>query len=157
MIQGSVDRAYTTIEGKEIFPHVLDKAGSILYSIVRFHPFADGCKRTGLLTALMYLLYNGYYLKIPQDSAKFLEQVADSKDSDEQTAKAVIKWIREHSVRNLGTLIFNLAISIFVMAGLDIGIYTSSLLEREAIPAEIRKEFRDTELEKALSNQKLDT
>jgi death-on-curing family protein len=154
MIQGSIDRAYTTIEGKELFPHILDKAGSILYSMIRFHPFADGCKRTGLLTAYMYLYYNGYYLRIPQDSAKFLEQIASSKNFDEQNEKAVINWIRKHSERNLATRIFNLVISFFVRLGLDIGAYTNELLEREAIPADIRKQFRDTELEKAIRHDK---
>ena len=156
MIQGSIDRAYTTIEGKEIFPHVLDKAGAILYANVRFHPFADGCKRTGILAAYLYLLYNGYYLKIPPDSAKFLKRVADLEDNNAPNQEDVINWIRKHSGRKLVNMIFNLSLTISITAlGLDIGEYTSFLLEREILPKEIRKEFRDTELEKALSKQKL--
>jgi death-on-curing protein len=154
MIQGSIDRAYTTIEGKEKFPHILDKAGSILYSMVRFHPFADGCKRTGLLAAYLYLLYNGYYLKIPQDSARFLERVADSKDSNAPNERDVINWIRKHSGRDLAYFILNLSLSISIkFLGLEIGMYTKFLLEREVLPSSIRKEFRDTKLEKALSDQ----
>lgn len=152
MIKGSIDRAYTTLNGKEVFPHVMDKAGSILYSMVRFHPFADGCKRTGLLTAYLFLYYNGYYLEIPKDSAAFLEEIAASEESDKENELKVILWIRKHSIRNMATIITNIFMTMFVMAGLNIEKYTNTLLESETLLNDIRQQFRDTNLEKSLNN-----
>lgn len=156
MIEGSVDRAATTICGKEVYPHILDKAGAILYAIVRFHPFADGCKRTGLLAAYLYLLYNGYYLNIPADSAQFLERVADLENKNAPTQQDVINWIRKHSGKGVMNTFFNITITIFkITLNLDVGEYTRILLENETmIPEEIRRDFRDTGLEKALCDQK---
>ncbi|WGM90407.1 MAG: type II toxin-antitoxin system death-on-curing family toxin [Candidatus Bathyarchaeum tardum] len=149
MIQGSIDRAYTTVNGKEVFPHIMDKAGSILYSMVRFHPFADGCKRTGLLTAYLFLFYNGYYLQIPQDSAKFLEGIAASEDPDEENELKVILWIRKHCVIDAVTILTNAFMTMLTLAGLNIERYTSYLLKNDALLDELREKFRDGNLEES--------
>ena len=97
MIQGSVDRALPHVFNLNPFPTTIDKAGALLYSIATFHPLTDGNKRTGLLSAYIFLLYNGYLIQIPEDSADFLTAVADLKAHNRPTEKDVINWINKHS------------------------------------------------------------
>lgn len=146
MIQGSIDRAMTEIRGEEKFPTIVDKAGSILYSMIRFHPFADGCKRTGLLAAYLLLMYNGYTLEIPEDSATFLEAVADLKNPNAPSEKDVIKWIRKHARKSLYLRILNFLLSFGIKQGVPIEEYTQTVLERGMLPSFRPEDFVDTDL-----------
>jgi len=153
MIQGTMDRAMTEIYGEERFPTVLDKAGSVLYSMIRFHPFTDGCKRTGLLTAYLLLMYNGYTLNIPEDSAAFLEAVADLKNPNRPSEKDVINWIKKHARKDLGARMLNFILSLFIRRGLPIAEYTRIILERGMLPSFKPEKFVDTGLKDTQTSQ----
>jgi len=153
MIQGSIDRAHTKIHGKEMFPDVRDKAGSILYSLIRFHVFTDGCKRTGLLAAYLLLMYNGYILEIPEDSAKFLESIADLENPESPREKDVIEWIKKHSKKSRLCRFLNWAISIGIKLGLDLGEYTRTILRQGLLPTFTPEKFKDTSLEQTLKKR----
>jgi len=43
----------------ELYGSVEEKAAMLFYLLMQDHPFVDGNKRTGLLTALMFLALNG--------------------------------------------------------------------------------------------------
>jgi death-on-curing protein len=43
-----------------MFPELWDKIGVLIHSIIAFHPFSDGNKRTVLVAADVCLLVNGY-------------------------------------------------------------------------------------------------
>ena len=47
------------------FDNVYTKAAGIMESIIRWHPFADGNKRTALLTVMYYLFLNNYAIVLP--------------------------------------------------------------------------------------------
>ena len=64
-------------------------------AIIKWHPFIDGNKRSGLHTAHLYMYVNGYTLVIPVSAVRFSVLVAqDEKDLDEIT-----KWIRKLSAK----------------------------------------------------------
>lgn len=73
---------------------VIFKAAFILYNLVFGHPFADGNKRTGVITANSFLEYNGYsILTLPfRKSKEFLLLVAQGK----KTEKDCRRFIKEH-------------------------------------------------------------
>ena len=50
-------------------PSVFDLAAAYAYGIIRNHPFVDGNKRTGFLTAYVFLDMNGWELIAPEDEA----------------------------------------------------------------------------------------
>ena len=74
-------RPFTYVYNFEPFPHILQKAAVLFESIIRFHPFTDGNKRTALLTIYYFLLWNGYKLVIPNDAAEFALKVAVNQKS----------------------------------------------------------------------------
>jgi len=76
MIGGCMDYAMTKTFGYEPFKDLITKASVLLHSIITFHPFVDGNKRTALLATFFFLLFNGYHFHIPLDAADFTRQIA---------------------------------------------------------------------------------
>ena len=61
-VDSALDRIkYSVVGGIDQFPTIIHKAASLMHSILRYHPFMDGQKRTGLSAAFAYLGLNGYY------------------------------------------------------------------------------------------------
>ncbi len=50
--------------GEPLYPSITDKAAVYCYNIICNHIFADGNKRTGLASALLFLNLNGFDLRI---------------------------------------------------------------------------------------------
>lgn len=50
------------VRGHHPYPSILHKAAHLLHSILVYHPFVDGQKRTGISTAFILLGVNGYHL-----------------------------------------------------------------------------------------------
>jgi len=84
-----------SVYGNELFPTILDKAGCLMYCIIRSHPFVDGNKRTGLLITSIFLSRNGYVLTSSKDDEVPLTlRIADLNISCEVIE--VVEWIRNH-------------------------------------------------------------
>lgn len=98
MINGSMQRALTKIYGYEPFVTVIDKAAALMYSINIFHPFTDGNKRTSLLAAYFFLLFNGYHLMITEDAVTLTLKIARREIRDE---KIIANWLKQHCRKNL--------------------------------------------------------
>jgi death-on-curing protein len=83
------------VYGSELFPTILDKAGSLMYCLIRSHPFVDGNKRTGLLVTSIFLSRNGYVLVSSKDDEVPLTlRIADLNISCE--VNDVVEWLRNH-------------------------------------------------------------
>lgn len=62
-IETAIERAkHSVVLGKDVFPTILHKAGSIMHQILLYHPFLDGQKRTGISSAFIFLGMNGYLM-----------------------------------------------------------------------------------------------
>lgn len=89
--------------GREPFPDIWSKAASIMEAIIRWHPFADGNKRTALLAARVYLDVNGYRLILPLSAVRFSVEIAMVKGNDPATIQRLLvrtaHWIRNHSAQ----------------------------------------------------------
>ena len=71
-------------------------AAAYAYGIARNHGFADGNKRTALVTADLFLMLNGYELvSSPADNVMTILGVADGTLSEEE----LTLWIRENIKR----------------------------------------------------------
>lgn len=79
MIEGTLDRIRNSdVMGHDPMPTIFDKAAFLMHAILRYHPFIDGQKRTGLSAAFIFLGVNGYYLwsRDAVDEVHFAVQVA---------------------------------------------------------------------------------
>lgn len=104
LISVCVDRHQTRILGKDLYPNLLQRATILMHSIICFHPFVDGNKRTALLATDFYLHWNGYNLIIPYDADDFSISVAKG----EQNLNQILKWLTQNTQRNPFTILRHL-------------------------------------------------
>lgn len=58
-LEGILGAVYQSAFGEDVYPSVEEKAASLLYFLVKDHPFNDGCKRIGAALFLAFLQKNG--------------------------------------------------------------------------------------------------
>jgi len=91
-LESSLERPFTKFGGIELFPDLSSKIAALIHSLIAFHPFADGNKRTALVAADVCLRLNGYRLVSSADVEPFFWSVArGEKEIDEIT-----KWFKDH-------------------------------------------------------------
>lgn len=92
-LESALSRPFTSFAGQEMFPTLHDKIGALIHSIIAFHPFVDGNKRTALVAADVCLRLNGYRL-VPSDEVEpFFWSVARG----EQSLEDIIVWLQHHT------------------------------------------------------------
>jgi death-on-curing protein len=95
-LRSAVDRPRMSIGGEDLYPDVFTKAAALLESLVGNHPFVDGNKRTGIVTAAQFLWLNGHRLVTTNDELEDFVMAAARGRSDLATMAA---WFREHATR----------------------------------------------------------
>ena len=94
-------RPDTGFGDERIFDNVYKKAAGLLESIIRWHPFADGNKRTALLTMIYYLKKEGYGIALPLSAVRLTVTIAKNTKNDPESATKLIeeitKWIVLHA------------------------------------------------------------
>lgn len=92
-LESAAARPFTTFGGVDLFADLFPKVAALIHSIVAFHPFADGNKRTALVAADVCLRLNGYRL-VPSDEVEpfFWAIARGEKEIDE-----IAEWIKVHS------------------------------------------------------------
>lgn len=96
-----VNRPYIGFLGQEQYPHTLQKGAILMQSIIDFHPFLDGNKRSALISTAFFLHWNGYDFVIPPDADDFTIEVAKG----EKKINDVLYWLEKNSSVNIGSLI----------------------------------------------------
>lgn len=92
-LESALARPFTALGGEEMFPDLWSKVAALIHSIIAFHPFVDGNKRTALVAADVCLRVNGYRL-IPSDEVEpFFWAVARG----ERSLEEITKWIKANS------------------------------------------------------------
>lgn len=94
MLEGILSRMRESqVMGHDPMPTIFDKSAFLMHSVLRYHPFIDGQKRTGLSAAFIFLGINGYYLWAREgiDEVHFAVQVA--KGAFE--VPEISQWIRQ--------------------------------------------------------------
>lgn len=93
MVEGCLERAMTYIYKYQPFPKLFIKASAILHSIITFHPFVDGNKRTAFETTKIFLRLNGYELIAPKDGVDFAKAIADGKITK---VEEIAGWLKRY-------------------------------------------------------------
>ena len=78
-------------------PTIFDLAASYAFGLVKNHPFIDGNKRTGFITAVVFLELNGYRFQASEvDAAVRTLALA----AGEMSEPAYAGWLKANSKRN---------------------------------------------------------
>jgi death-on-curing protein len=74
--------------GEYLHTDVYEMAAAYLFHIIRNHPFMDGNKRTGVVSALVFLILNGIDLSADEDSLEnMIISVAEGKIGKSEIAQ----------------------------------------------------------------------
>lgn len=111
ILQSIVDRPKLQLFGTlKQYDDIFAQASSLMEAITRLHPFVDGNKRTGLLSAFSFLYRNGYYLAMPLDSVKFTVKVADTRgqkqEEIEELIKEIAKWLKKRTGKSFNEFVW---------------------------------------------------
>ncbi len=80
LLQSAVFRQFTSLGGKEKWPEPLQKCATLLFGLVKDHPFVDTNKRTAFLVALYQLDRLGRTPRVSQrEFEDFIVDVADNR------------------------------------------------------------------------------
>lgn len=102
ILESIIERPDTQIESERyVYNDIFSKAASLLEGIIRWHPFADGNKRTALVTTIYYLKLEGYAVALPLSAIRYTVNIAKNEDTDSENTntliKEIAKWLRNHS------------------------------------------------------------
>lgn len=92
-LEAAVASPYQEVFGTELYETLFDKAAALCRGIIADHPFVDGNKRTGIMTALIFLERNGVTAKLSnQELEDFAVQVA----TERLDVPAISAWLKTH-------------------------------------------------------------
>ena len=94
LLKSAVGMPSSTFNGNYLHPTIPDMAAAYLFLLVKNHPFVDGNKRVGTMSALVFLELNGYGFDASDDGlTDAVLQVA----SGEMTKESLSQFFRLHS------------------------------------------------------------
>lgn len=96
LLESAIQRPYSTFDQQELYPNPATKASSIIESIVKNHPFADGNKRTGYILMRLLLLKSNLDINATENEKyEFVIKIAEGKlDFDE-----IKSWIEDKLIK----------------------------------------------------------
>lgn len=62
LLESAVARPFMTVNGKDAYPEVMDKAAALFHGIISNHTFHNGNKRVALLVTMCFMDKGGYWL-----------------------------------------------------------------------------------------------
>jgi death on curing protein len=87
LLASAVEMPKAAMFGEDLHKTIYDKAAAYLFHLVQNHPFYDGNKRTGALTAILFLEENGVEISFKDtDYENFVVEVAQGKKTKEEIA-----------------------------------------------------------------------
>lgn len=87
LLESAINMPQATFGGEYLYSTLFEMAAVYAHGIIKNHPFCDGNKRTGILSMMMFLQYNGVKIKFTQEEFYNLAiDIATSKLSIEEIA-----------------------------------------------------------------------
>ncbi len=94
LLLSALGRPQATFEGKDLHPTIYQKAAALAESMINNHPFVDGNKRTGIGTAVLFLLLNGYVVTTSnQELLDLTMEIVQKRNSIDEVAN----WFERYS------------------------------------------------------------
>ena len=93
-LSSALARPFQTFENLELYPTPIEKASSLIESILINHPFIDGNKRVGYTLLRLFLLQNGLDIRADMDHKyEFVISIA----SGQLKYDAIVEWLRQNT------------------------------------------------------------
>ena len=96
LLQSALARPMATFDNNALYLDLFTKASSLMHSLIKNHPFADGNKRTAIASASIFLIRNNYSLKA---SNKELERFTLKVASENVELQEIAYWFKRHSMK----------------------------------------------------------
>lgn len=97
LLISSIETPKASMFGQDLHISIYDKAAAYLFHIVKNHPFNDGNKRTGSVTAILFLQLNGVEITFcDEEYEEFVVEVAEGKWNKEEIANKLRIYSEEH-------------------------------------------------------------
>ena len=93
LLESSLESAYQTFGGQELYPTVEEKGAWLGYSLISNHAFVDGNKRIGMLVMLVFLEVNGINLRLTNEE---IARVGLAVAAGEMKYEELLDWILEN-------------------------------------------------------------
>lgn len=93
-IESAAARLKQTFGGQALYPSLFDKAAALFHSLIHFHPFLDGNKRTAIAAAGVFLEWNGFLITV---SNRFLEDFTLKAAINHLDIDAIAIWFKKHT------------------------------------------------------------
>jgi len=96
LLESAALRPQQTVLGGDAYTDIHTKAAALMHSLIRNHPFVDGNKRTGVLSARLFYNLNGWDLRVePGDLVALALNIAEGQIDVEHIAGVLKGWARE--------------------------------------------------------------
>lgn len=96
LLNSALKRPLQTFDNKELYPSPIEKAASLIESILINHPFIDGNKRTGyVLMRLTLLKYNYDINATKEEKYSFVIDIASGKLKFD----TIVSWLSLHTTK----------------------------------------------------------
>lgn len=96
LLNSALARPFQTFDGKELYPTPIEKAASLIESILTNHPFIDGNKRTGYVLMRLFLLQSNLDIVANQEEKyTFVINIA----SGQSKFDTIVGWLDSHTVK----------------------------------------------------------
>ena len=105
LLESAVARPSQTVDGSDAYKDVFEKAGALFHSLVNNHPFHNGNKRVGLVSAQVLLAQSGYWLDYSSDEEmyEFTTKAAahDLTGKRDEELPYIAEWFRANSRKTI--------------------------------------------------------
>jgi death on curing protein len=99
LLESAVAQPQTSFGGAFTHQGLFEMAAAYLFHLVSNHPFVDGNKRAGLLSAIIFLDLNGISLDRPSDRLYELTmRVAESQLDKAAIATELVRIVKSHAL-----------------------------------------------------------
>lgn len=88
-----MESAFSTFDGKDLYPTKEEKAAKIGYGLIANHAFMDGNKRIGMYVMLTFLEVNGITLSL---SDQDIYEAGIAVASGTMDYNGLLQWVIEH-------------------------------------------------------------
>lgn len=107
-LHSAIARPFMSVGGQDAYKGIFPKAAALFHSIINNHSFHNGNKRAALLTTIVYLSENGWWISRPNDDElfEFTRQTAAHElcEKREDELLYITEWFRSNCRRRV---IFN--------------------------------------------------
>jgi death on curing protein len=95
LLDSAINRAKASFQGTYLYGDIFIMAAAYAHSIIKNHPFVDGNKRTGIVSALLFLGCNGYKPTLNDDQ---LIEIAMNVATSNMSLNELATYLKSHTL-----------------------------------------------------------